>query len=102
MILIKYSHYKDTGRTLTDDTFCAGIPHSDDDDEGEKNDDDNYVTKAGADSCKGDSGGPLVCNLRNKLTFVGIVSQGYRCNKPGYPGIYVNVLSYYSWLEESK
>ena len=86
--------------TLT--TRCS-LPHSDEKDESNvKNVHGYHLTRAGADSCKGDSGGALVCNIKNKLTFVGIVSHGYKCNMAGYPGLYTNVLSFYDWLEESK
>lgn len=44
----------------------------------------------GKDSCNGDSGGPLVCN--NKL--VGIVSSGFKCAEPGYPGVYTKVADF--------
>lgn len=48
------------------------------------------------DSCKGDSGGPFVCN--GKL--VGVVSTGFKCALPGYPGLYTNVSYPYhrSWI----
>lgn len=43
---------------------------------------------------QGDSGGPLVCG--NEI--VGIVSFGYECGRPQYPGIYVNVSYYHDWI----
>lgn len=47
------------------------------------------------DSCSGDSGGPFVCN--NKL--VGIVSFGYSCAVPGYPGVYTKVAAFQDFIE---
>jgi secreted trypsin-like serine protease len=48
--------------------------------------------KAGQDSCRADSGGPLTIDRGQGFTeLVGIVSWGYGCALPDYPGIYVNV-----------
>ncbi|XP_034825613.2 trypsin-1-like isoform X1 [Maniola hyperantus] len=58
-------------RTLTENMVCAGVP------------------QGGKDSCQGDSGGPAV--TRGKLG--GVVSFGYGCARPGFPGVYARVAS---------
>ncbi|XP_039962956.1 seminase-like [Bactrocera tryoni] len=55
-------------QTLTRTMFCAGVPGT-------------------KDSCSGDSGGPAVHNGR----VCGIVSFGYGCARPNYPGVYTSV-----------
>ena len=49
---IAHTLYPENGDlfTLTDDTFCAGIPHND---KTKTNSQGNHVTQNGADSCKG-------------------------------------------------
>lgn len=54
---------------VTADMICAGLP------------------QGGKDSCKGDSGGPLMVDRK----LAGIVSWGYDCAKPNYPGVYSSV-----------
>lgn len=45
---------------------------------------------------KGDSGGGLYCG-----NFIaGIVSFGYQCGHPLYPGVYTNVASYRNWINQ--
>lgn len=58
----------------------------------------------GRDSCQGDSGGPLMlpqmAQGQNYYYFnlLGIVSYGYECARPGFPGIYTRVTSYIPWI----
>lgn len=55
--------------------------------------------KGGKDACQGDSGGPLV-DAEHK-TLVGVVSWGYGCAVPNYPGIYSKVSSVRDWIKEN-
>lgn len=65
--------------TITDRMICAGY------------------TQGGKDSCQGDSGGPMVA----QGTLYGIVSWGYKCAEPNYPGVYTNVAHLRSWIKSN-
>ncbi|XP_077275503.1 transmembrane protease serine 9 [Temnothorax americanus] len=64
-------------RSITDRMICAG-----------------YM-RGGQDACDGDSGGPLTADG----VLYGIVSWGYRCAEPLYPGVYTNVVNLLWWIK---
>ncbi|XP_018311381.1 uncharacterized protein [Mycetomoellerius zeteki] len=68
--IYKYIH------SITDRMICAGYMHG------------------GQDACEGDSGGPLTADG----ILYGIVSWGYKCDEPLYPGVYTNVVDLLWWI----
>ncbi|NXA27710.1 TMPSC protease, partial [Ibidorhyncha struthersii] len=54
----------------------------------------------GTDTCQGDSGGPLACyhSGTNKYYLIGISSFGLGCGRPAFPGIYVRLSQYRTWI----
>ncbi|KAK3851364.1 hypothetical protein Pcinc_041983 [Petrolisthes cinctipes] len=63
---------------IDETTLCAGV--------GQK------------DACQGDSGGPMVMHFGSKTYFVGVVSFGFRCAEPNFPGVYTRVAKYIDWI----
>ena len=47
---------------------------------------------------QGDSGGPLMLPRGQNFYLVGVVSYGYKCADPGYPGIYTRVTQFVDWI----
>eukprot|EP00815_Leptocylindrus_aporus_P001647 CAMPEP_0116073142 /NCGR_PEP_ID=MMETSP0322-20121206/15022_1 /TAXON_ID=163516 /ORGANISM="Leptocylindrus danicus var. apora, Strain B651" /LENGTH=285 /DNA_ID=CAMNT_0003562271 /DNA_START=127 /DNA_END=981 /DNA_ORIENTATION=- len=74
-----YNVYNWLGWTVADSEICA--------------------IEDGKDSCQGDSGGPLVYldSSIGEPLLVGVVSYGYGCASPFWPGVYARVSSFYSW-----
>lgn len=53
--------------------------------------------EGGRDMCRGDSGGPLI--YKNKQ--IGIVSWGYECALPSYPGVYSSIPAMKKWIVDT-
>lgn len=52
----------------------------------------------GVDACIGDSGGPLRAAALPGMPLVGVVSYGFGCARPGFPGIYTRLSTYRSFI----
>lgn len=87
-VVVNIMSNNDCSLSVTEQQMCAG------------------VTEGGKDSCQGDSGGPLLTTLNSsdhgdQYQVVGVVSWGYGCAKPGYPGVYARVTSQLSWIYDT-
>lgn len=52
------------------------------------------LPEGGKDACQGDSGGPMTIHGR----LAGLVSWGYGCARPGYPGVHTEVAAFSDWI----
>lgn len=58
-----------------------------------------YIDEGGCDACQGDSGGPLIqFDGSGNVVQVGIISWGYQCARPNFPGIYVRLSAFIEWM----
>lgn len=74
---ICFEAYEDVN-PITDGMICAG-----------------ELGVGGRDACQGDSGGPLVVDDQ----LHGVVSWGYGCALPQYPGVYARTAFYRDWID---
>ncbi|XP_058790870.1 venom protease-like [Phymastichus coffea] len=71
------------GLTVDDNVICAGYAQGD------------------KDACQGDSGGPLMFPRNATYYLIGVVSGGYKCAEPGFPGIYTRVTSFLNFIRSN-
>ncbi|XP_072017073.1 ovochymase-like [Amphiura filiformis] len=54
----------------------------------------------GRDACRGDSGGPFAIKDGSQWYLIGLVSWGYGCADPLYPGVYTRVHRFRQWIDD--
>ena len=66
------------------------------------------VQGGGKDACQGDSGGPLIslesgagATPTQHYSLIGVVSWGYDCARPNYPGVYARTSTVLDWIESN-
>jgi secreted trypsin-like serine protease len=75
------SAYQPEGITITGDQLGAGL-----------------IGIGGKDSCQGDSGGPLIVQTSTGPKLAGVVSWGFGCADPRFPGMYARVSSFEDFI----
>ena len=87
-------HLQDLTVTVTSNDECGKYPKN------EITDKMMCASHPGKDSCQGDSGGPLVTSIDGRYTLIGVVSWGYGCALPDYPGVYARVTTVLEWIKK--